>query len=69
MISTSIESGEELIQPKLARILKDAIGSLKQLFKAPDDAQLTVHGPHPTGKQYDFADKRCSVYTLAVFML
>ena len=67
-VSTSILSGEELLQAKLTRLLgqPDARNALQDLCGiAGDKVMVNMISPIFTWKQPSTVDKRCSVYTLS----
>lgn len=67
MASNSIFSGEELLQVKLTRLLRqpDASTALQIMCDLPTDTKANVISPILTYKQPSIGDKRCGIYTLS----
>ncbi len=66
LASNSILSGEELLQVKLTRLLRqpEATSALQSLCGLPADAKVNISSPILTYKQPTLIDKRCAIYTL-----
>lgn len=66
LASSSLLSGEELLQTKLIRLLKQPalISSLQALSNLAEGTTVNVTDPIYTYKQPSCGDKRCAIYTL-----
>jgi hypothetical protein len=65
-VSSSIVSGEELLLPKLIRMLDktESVNSLASLCDVASLAKVQVANPLLTCKQPSMGDKRCAIYVL-----
>lgn len=65
-LQTSIVSGEELLQAKLTRLLRqpDTVRSLQNMMDLKMDTAVHVTTPILTYKQPSIGDKRCGIYVL-----
>lgn len=66
LASSSLLSGEELLQTKLARLIqqKGVKNSLQNLCDLPVDILINIRPPILTYEQPTLNDKRCGIYTL-----